>query len=466
MGDSRGLSWDVDDAILITPHSVGGIIKVPTGGGGRTEVLTTPVSGKERTHRWPQMLPGGRAVMFTVGDFNNPDNYHSARIDVQILATGDRRTVLQGAEMARYAASGHLIFARAGALFSVPFDANSLVAGDTPQGVLQGLAGDSTTGAVHFDISPGGALAYISAGGEQGLTRPAWVDRTGRVEFLDVSAGVYTDPSVSPDGRRIALSVIAGGGRDIWIYHVDRKTFTPATFGGQNITPLWSADGNWIYFASIGSSAASSTIWRRLADGSRDAEPVVSLPHRLNLNALSRDGRSVYFDHSHAATKASDIGLVPLVKDAQPTPIIATNAEEAASRLSPDGRWLAYESNESSRPQIYVRPAAPGASGRWQVSTTGGIEPKWSRDGRSLYYRFNNRLYSAAVESTPAFENGRPVEMLSIAYDPRVETGVAYDVHPDGRFVMIRPAEGDAVSDSVRIIMNAFDEIRKIGSGK
>ncbi|MBA3949035.1 MAG: PD40 domain-containing protein, partial [Acidobacteria bacterium] len=465
VNDPRGLSWDLDDAILVTPQSVGGIITVPAAG-GRAGIVTTPVSGTERTHRWPQMLPGGRAVMFTVGDFANPDNYYGAKIDVQILATGERRTVLHAAEMARYSASGHLIFARAGALFSVPFDPVSLAAGDAPQGLLQGLAGDSTTGAAHFDISPAGTLAYIAAGGDQALTRPAWVDRAGRIEFLEVPAGVYTDPSISPDGRRIAVSVVAGGGRDIWIYHVDRKTFTRTTFGGQNVTPLWSADGSWIYFASLDPSDSSSTIWRRRADGSRDAEPVVFLPHRLYLNALSRDGRHIIFDHSHAATKASDIALVPLLRDAVSTPIVATNAEEFTSRPSPDGRWLAYESNESSRSEIYVRPADPGASGRWQVSTTGGREPKWSRDGRSLYYRFDNQLFSVAIESTPAFENRTPVQVLSNVYDPRIETGVAYDVHPDGRFLMIRLADENAVSDSIRLILNAFDEIRKIGSGK
>ena len=465
VNDPRGLSWDVDDVILVTPQSVGGIIKVPAGG-GPTEVVTTPMSGKERTHRWPQMLPGGRAVMFTVGDFTNPDNYYGARIDVQILATGDRRTLLQAAEMARYSASGHLIFARAGALFWVPFDAESLAVGDAPEGLLQGLAGDATTGAAHFDVSPAGTLAYIAAGGDQALTRPAWVDRSGRIEYLEVPPGAYTDPSISPDGRRIAVSVIAGGGRDIWIYHVDRKTFTRTTFGGQHVTPLWSADGTWVYYASLDPAESSSTIWRRRADGSRDAERVVSLPHRLYLNALSRDGRHVFFDHSHAATKASDIAFVPLLKDAASTAIVATNAEEFTSRLSPDGRWLAYESNESSRSEIYVRPADPSASGRWQVSTTGGREPKWSRDGRSLYYRFDNQLFSVAIESTPAFENRTPVQVLSNVYDPRIETGVAYDVHPDGRFLMIRLADENAVSDSIRIILNAFDEIRKTGSGK
>jgi serine/threonine-protein kinase len=458
VNDPRGLAWDTDGFLVITPTSVGGLVRVPANG-GTPAVLTTPLAGKERTHRWGQMLPGGKAVIFTVGDFNSPDNYFNARIDAQILATGERKTLIHGAEMARYSATGHLIYARSGSLYAVPFDPDRLEAGTAAEGLVQGLAGDSTTGAVHFDLSDTGTLAHMVAGGDQTSTRPAWVDRTGRVEYLDVPPGIYADPVFAPDGRRIAFSVIAGGGRDIWIYNVERRTFTRASFGGQNVTPLWSADGTAIYYASLDPAESSSTIWRRVADGSRDAEALVSLPHRLYLNAITRDGRMAVFDHSDAATKASDIGMVMLQKGAAGQPPISTAAEEFTSRLSPDGRWLAYESLESARSEIYVRPADPAQSGRWQVSTTGGSEPKWSKDGGTLYFRYNTVLWSAKVEAGTGFQTGNPVQVLNNVYDPRIETGVAYDVHPDGRLLMIRPAGEQVAGNTLRLIVNWLDQL-------
>jgi len=460
VNDPRGLSWESNRALLITPNWIGGIIRV-SASGGAPEAVTVPVSGKERTHRWAQMLPGGRVVMFTVGDFNNPDNYLNARIDAQVLATGERRTLINGAEMARYVPTGHLIFARAGSLYAVRFDANSLEVGDVSEGLLQGLSGDPTTGAAHFDVSESGTLAYVASGGDQSATRPAVMNRAGQSVYLDVPAGAYADPAVSPDGRRVAMSVIAGGGRDIWIYHADRRTFTRATFGGQNVTPLWSADGASIYYVTLDPSESSSTIWRRAADGSREPERLATLPHRLYLNAITRDGRAALFDHSHAATRASDISYIAFDSSAKERPLVSTPAEEFAGRLSPDGRWLAYESNESSRAEVYVRPADSAAGGRWQISTTGGREPKWSPDGRTLFYRFDNVLWSVAIEPGAGFQSGVPVQVLTNVYDPRIETGIAYDVYPDGRFLMIRLADEQAVSDTIRLVVGWLDGLRR-----
>jgi len=462
VNDPRGLSWITDSSLLITPTSVGGIVSA-SASGGQPAVVTTPVKDKERTHRWPEMLPGGKAVIFTVGDFNNPDNYFNARIDAQVLATGERKTLIHGAEMARYSPTGHLVYAREGTLFAVPFDPDTLEVGAAREGLLQGVSGDATTGAVHFDLSPAGTLVYIASGGNQASTRPAWVSPTGRIEPLEVPPGVYTDPAVSPDGRRVAVSVIAGGGRDIWIYDVDRKTFTRASFDGQNVTPLWSSDGGWIYYVSLDPTESSSTIWRRAADGSRAAEALVSLPHRLFLNAITRDGRMAVFDHSHAATQASDIGFVVLDKDARAQTLISTPAEEYTGRLSPDGRWIAYESNESSRSEIYVRPADPARTGRWQVSTSGGREPKWSRDGRTLYFRFDKMLSSVAVYPGEGFQYSSPRPVLDNFHDPRMESGVAYDVHPDGRLLMIRLADEKAVTNTIRLIVDWLDGLKGIG---
>ena len=461
----RGLSWPLDDALLMTPTTVSGVVRVPAAG-GPVEAVTTPVPDVERTHRWPQLLPGGKAVLFTVGSFDSPDNYYAARIDAQVLATGERKTLIAGAEMARYAPTGHLVFARAGSLFAVTFDPETLAVGDVPVPVLQGVSGDATTGASHFDISPTGTLAFLPASGNQALTRPAWVDRDGRIEYLDVPSGAYTDPALSPDGRRVALSVIAGGGRDIWLYDFDRKRLTRATFSGQNATPLWSHDGSTIYFVAIHAADQKSTIWQRAADGSRAAEALVALPHRAFLNAISPDGRAVFYDFSSAASEGSDIGRVALEKGATPDIVLNSVFEEYGSRLSPDGRWLAYASTESSRPEVYVRGAAAGASGRWQVSTTGGEEPRWSKDGRTLYFIAGTLLMAVPIDAGPSFEYGLPVPALTNVLNARLETAVSYDVHADGRVFMIRMADEQASTNTIRLIVDWFDELRKIGAGR
>lgn len=457
VNDPRGVSWDIQDRILLTPESVGGVSAVPANGGAPT-ALTKPVDGEERTHRWAQMLPGGKAILFTVGDFSNPDSYVNARIDVQVLATGERKTIIRGAEMARYAETGHILFAKGGGLFAVPFDLKSLTAGDAPEPVLDGVSGDATTGAAHFDISSTGRLAYVASGAERSQMRLALVDKGGQAEILGPPAAVYRDPAVSPDGKRIAVSQIAEGRRDIWVYHVDRKTFTRLTFSGQNVTPRWSSDGRWVYYVSTDAAERSSTLWKRTADGSREAEKVGEVPGRVYLDDVTRDERTAIVENSSAATRGgSDIIAVPLGPGAgAPRGLIATSSEEYASRLSPDGRWIAYESIESSRPEIFVRPFEAKLDGRWQVSAAGGREPKWSRDGRTLYFRYEKDMFASTIPAGTGFEYGVPRRVLTDLYDPRVDTGISYDLHPDGRFVMIRLEHETEVLDALRVLSDWF----------
>lgn len=250
----------------------------------------------------------------------------------------------------------------------------------------------------------------------------------------------------------------------IVIYHFDRKRLTRATFGGQNATPLWSRDNAVIYYASIHAAEQATTIWRRNADGSGEPEALGTLPHRIYLNDLSRDGLSALFDYSSPNSQGSDVGSVALSKDAVPTPLLQSAFEEYGARLSPDGRWLAYTSTESSRPEVYVRPAAAGASGRWQVSTAGGEEPRWSKDGRTLYYHAQPLLLAVPIEPGPGFEYGAPATVLTNLYNPRLETAVSYDVHADGRFLMIRLPDAGGVATTIRLIVGWADGLRKIVS--
>ena len=456
--DPRGLSWDSNDSIVFTPTTLGGVLRIPAAGGKPVPVSTT-MPEVERTHRWPQELPGGKALIFTVGSFDSPDDYDNASIQALILATGERRTILDGASMARYVEPGYLLFVKGTQLLAVPFDARRLEVTGTPVALLQDVATDSTTGAAHFSWSASGSLFYVASQTEAGALLPMDVDRAGNSQALPMGPGVYSDPALSPDGQQLAISLIRGGGRDIWVYHRQRKTFTRMTFAGQNVTPAWSRDGSMLYYTTINQKEAQSGIYRRPSDGSRDAEQLVTLPVRTYLGALTRDEKSAVVELVTTGASASDIYTIELRADAKPVPLVVTRFNDYGSRLSPDGRWLAYLSTESSRPEVYVR-AANGTGGRWQVSTGGGEEPKWSADGRELYYRYGAIMMVAKIGAGPVFETSTPVRLFSGVYNLRNESGLSYDVDPKtGRFVMIRVRDDNAASPTLRLIANWTREL-------
>jgi serine/threonine protein kinase/Tol biopolymer transport system component len=461
VGDTRGVTWADDDTLVYSPESTEGLFQISSNGGAPRAITTVDNKKNERTHRWPEVLPGGKAVLFTVGTLTSPDNYDRSNIEAVILATGERRVVLQSASMARYVPTGHLIFAREGLLYAITFDAGSLTTHGNSVPVLQGVAGDKTTGAVHFAIANDGTLAYVPGSATSSLRRLVWVDRSGTEQRVNLPGGQYNDPRLSPDGSRVALLQGSSGSGDVWVYDFGRATFTRLTFTTTNATPLWSSDGNNIYYVSIDQAGNKTTIFRKPADGSRDAEAVTTINSGAYLEAIERDGEAALCD-SGPSTIQGNIIRVPLKQDAQTTPIISTQFDEYAAALSADGRWLAYQSNESGQPEVYVRDMA-GSGGRWQISTAGGQEPHWSFDGRELYYRNNNLFMSVAVDTRSAFQAGTPKTLFNGIFDLRSNSGESYDVDPKGnRFFMIRLAEDDSSGAQVRVVVNWFDELRRL----
>jgi serine/threonine protein kinase/Tol biopolymer transport system component len=461
VADTRGVTWLGDDSLVYTPDPTGGLFQISSNGGAPRALTAVDEKKNERTHRWPQVLPGGKAVLFTVGTINSPDNYDGSNIEAVTLATGERRVVLQSASMARYVPTGHLIFARGGILYAMPFDAGSLTTKGKPVPVVQGVAGDKTTGAVHFAIANDGTLAYVPGSATSSLRRPVWVDQSGNVQAVNIPGGQYNDPRFSPDGSRVALLQGSSGNGDVWVYEFARATFTRLTFTATNATPIWSANGKNIYYVSIDQAGKKTTIFRKPADGSREAEAVTSVNSDAYLKAIERDGDAALCDVGTFMNRG-DIIRVSLKQNGQTTPIIFTQFNEYAAALSADGRWLAYQSNESGGPEVYVHDMA-GAGGRWPISTGGGEEPHWSPDGRVLYYRNNNLFMSVAVDTRSTFQTGTPKTLFNGIFDLRSNSGVSYDVDPKGnRFFMIRLAEDVNSTAQVRIAVNWFDELRRL----
>jgi hypothetical protein len=407
-------------------------------------------------------LPGGAAVLFTVGTYGSPDSYENSRIDALIVATGERRKVFEGASIVRYV-PGRLLFSRGGLLYAVPFDATSLTVSGAPTAIARGVGGDVTTGAVHFAAAEDGTLVYVpddSGGGVR--RRVTWVAPAVAAEPLSLPPNAYNDLRISPDDSRMAVVVGASGSGDIWIHDFRRATFTRLTFDTINASPIWSKDGQYVYFAALDSSGLKTTIKRRRADGGRDAETLGIVSSRLYLRGLTSDETAIFADdftnESDVGGRRAEVALISLTPSVKERIVVSTPGDDFESSPSPNGRWFAYSSDESGRGEIYVRDLSSDG-GRWQVSTTGGAEPRWSSDSRTLYYRFENRLFAAAVTATPTFGVDLPRTLIEGIYNLQSATNMTYDVeHAGRRLLMIRPdAEKAAPPTTLRLVLNGLE---------
>jgi eukaryotic-like serine/threonine-protein kinase len=459
--DPRGLAWVDDSTLIYCPESIGGLFEISTRGGAARALTTTDDKAGERTHRWPHALPGGRWILFTVGLTSSPDNYDSARIDAVDRTTGQRRHVFDGASMAGYASTGHLLFARGGSLYAVRFDPATLAVAGEPSVVQKGIGGDFTTGAANAAWTDEGTFAYVPGDARGGMRQLDWTDLKGARQNSGMKPDLYNDVRLSPDGSRVAVGQGASGVADIWVYTFARGTYTRLTFTGVNATPVWSADGRDLFFSALDNNAARSTIFRTSADGGREPVAVTSADERLYLKYVSDDASWALVDYVGSGGARANVGRIALKTDAKVEPIVATRSDEYAGALAPNGRLLAYQSDSDGRPEVYVRTLA-ASSGRWQISNAGGEEPMWAPDGKSIYYRIEGRLMRVPVIAADPFQTGLPVQVFDGVYNLRSDTGVSYTPHPDGtRLLMTRSA--DVISaGSVRVMTRWFDELRKI----
>ena len=459
LNDPRGVAWIDETHLVAATQSVSGLTEFDLNGSAPRQ-LTTPEEKKERSHRWPHPLPGGRWVLFTVGTVSSPDSYEDSQIDAVDRQTGERRKVYQGASSARYSRTGHLLLTRGGSVFAVPFDPNTLQASGTPTSVLQGVGGDPTTGVVHASLSPDGTLAYVPTDRLGGQRQLVWVDRKGQRSSVPLQPALFSDVRLSPDATRVAVLDNGTGSGDVWVYGVARGTYTRLTFTGRNATPIWSHDGKEIYFAEI-EPKGSSRILKVAADGGREPVLVASAnqPRRMYLMNLSRDASWALVTYVAFGGSRANVGRLPLAANAQLQPLVETPADEFAATLSPDERYFAYQSDEGARSEVYVREIA-ASGGRWQVSSAGGEEPLWSRDGKTLFYRYDNRFFGVPIDAKSAFQYGVPAALFEGVINLRSDSGITYDADAKAdRFLMIQSTDGSS-RGSVRVITRWADQLR------
>jgi len=460
-----GVAWGSDGYIYYDRIGVGGLMRVPEAGGKAESISRLDSTRGELQHSWPDVLPNGRGVLFTAshhgpGAMGGPEE----ELAVLDLATGTHRVLLKGI-FARYARSGHLVYVTAsGTLMAAPFDQDRMQLTGDPVSLGDGVGVRVGGGAVDLAISATGTLWY-SAGavGTSGTFQGVWVSREGAATPIPGVVGLLGDPALSPDGRRLAITV-----RDLvsqlFIKDFDQGPFSMLTAGGRNsFRAAWTADGRSVAFVTQQIAAnAGRELYQRPADGSRDATPLAAGLSQVEEVTFSRDGVWLLY-RTGVSPGERDLYARRLGADSS-IALATTGADETAPALSPDGRWLAYVSNESGAHEVYVRPFPNIGDGRWQISTQGGAEPVWAHSGRELFYRTTGATIDTQmvmqVTAGSTFIPGARRALFPLVRFVTDDNHPQYAVSPDGqRFVMIRTTEASR-TDHLVVVENFFEVLR------
>ena len=451
---AQGAVWSPDDTIIFsTNDETTGLLRIPAGGGELT-VLTKPDRARdEQDHVYPSLLPGNRAVVFTI---NPPrDNQNNTRIAVLDLNSGQYQTLMRG-EVAEYLSSGHLLYQDGNVVRAVRFDPAQLTVLSEPVTVPDLIPVRGSIASV--SVSGNGTLAYLRNGTVGPVLRTlVWIDRHGRQEPIPAPPKQYGVARLSPDGAHAAVDVRDDDG-DIWTWDFTRRTLARLTFDGGARNPIWSPDGERIVYEITG---GDGEIFSRRADGAGSAQRLFAAPGNHLPKAFIPDGKGLIVQDL-SATRGNDLLLLIPGDRPRYEPLINSPSSETNPAVSPDGRWIAYSSNESGRPEVYVQPYPAIASGRWQVSTDGGNEPLWSHDGRELFYLHDRMLVSVNVRPSLAFQWDNPVPLVDVgAFN---QPGRRYDVSSDGqRFLLIKEhSENSSGPPAIVVVTNWFEELKRL----
>jgi eukaryotic-like serine/threonine-protein kinase len=468
-------TWEDDNTILIG-HGPRGIWRV-SGNGGTPERIITVEEG-QRVHR-PQMLPDGRSVLFTLVQSTSWDEAH---IVVQSLDTGTRRPLIGGTD-ARYLPTGHLVYALRDSVLGVKFDTAALSLTGTPlplvEGVRRGARGFAA--AAHYTVSASGTLSYVESNKLPAARRTlVWVNRRGGEVAIPAEPRSYVYPRLAPDGNRLAVDV-QDDNWDIWVWDFTRgrleRVISDPTLDTE---PVWTRDGQRLIFLSGRSGMGENLFWQA-ANGTGTAERLTVGSHIRGADTTTLDGKGLVLRESDGNGQF-DLTLLDLQDPAQPAssgtrPLVSSPFLESNGEISPNGKWLAYQSNSTGAFEIYVRPFPDTAQGKWPVSSAGGTEPLWARDGRELFYRSSSgAVMRVPISPGPIWKAGAPTQLFGASsyalggkgnfaaqdFAPRFSR--TYDVSLDGqRFLMIKDDDAPATTAKARriiVVQNWFEELK------
>jgi serine/threonine-protein kinase len=444
-----GASWGPDDSIVFTRTGSSGLWRVPASGGEPRELTQPDRVRGEKSHRWPHHLPGGKALLFSVVS-NRSATYDEARIEALVLGTGERRTVIEGGSAPLYVDSGHLLFRRGAAILAAPFDLDRLAVTGGPVAVVDGVR-SGPTGEPYFTVASTGTLAYVPR------VKPAFrlvqVDRAGRARPLTpVDAALLWEPRVSPDGRSVAAIKVTPNNQ-VWRFDIERESFTRLTFEWDTSAPTWTPDGESLIF----SSGPDLRLHRLRADGSGVPEPLSSAGARQFPRSITADGKLLAYE------EGEDIWILPLGTRGEPRPFLKTLAAEGAPAISPNGRVIAYQSDESGETEVYLR-SFPDGRDKLQVSSGGGFLPVWPGSGKELVYAVSleggskGRLMAVEVSAEPPIRASRPRLLFEHRYE-----ALDYDVFPDGQHFVMSEVDREAMRVAhFNVILNWFEELKHL----
>ena len=458
-----GGTWSGEGVVLFGSVGATGTVgiaiqRVPAAGGAATPVTTLDASRKEFGHYWPHFLPDGNHFLYFARSTNPDDNaIYAASLD-----SPERKLLLNAKSNVAYVPPGYLLFNREGTLMAQPFDAERIELTGEAVPIAEDVQFNQIQGRTAFAASQNGVLVYRAGGVVAAQNRLVWVSRNGTEQPLAAIERSYNRPRISPDGRWVAVETLEQG-RQIWLYDLARDTFTRLTFeGSENRDATWTPDGKRVALDS--NRAGPRNIFWQLADGSGGAERLTTSEYTQFPNAVSADGQLLVFSEIHPAT-SYDIWVLPLSgpspSSRKAQPFLRTRAEESGPRFSPDGHWLAYTSDETGRREVYVQPY-PGPGGKWLISTEGGREAVWNRNGRELFYRNGDKMMAVDITTRPAFSAGKPRLLFEGRYVPAAPTAPQYDVTSDGqRFLMLKPIEQETSAPQISVVVNWIADLER-----
>ena len=475
--NDRGGSWAEDGTIVFAPDTQGRLFRIASRG-GTPEPITT-LGEAEVTQRWPQMLPGGKAVLYT--GHRSTTRFEDATLVVQSLPMGPRKVVLQGGYYGRYLASGHLAYIHHQTLYASAFNLDTLTLTGQPAPVVEGVAGSPNlglAGAGQFAVSSNGTLVYLPTKNAGNDAPILWMDRDGRTTPLRATPAQWSDPRFAPDGRRLAVDIFDGRQYDVWIYDWARDALSRLTADpAYDVKPAWTPDGRRIAFASTRGNSQYNLYWQR-ADGTGDVQRLTDSKNIQIPISWHQSGKFLAFHEQNPQT-GLDLMILPIEGNdeagwtaGKPTVFLNSPFNELDPMFSPDGRWLAYFSNESGRYEVYVRPF-PGPGGKWQISTDGGTYPTWSRIRPELFYgttdgRIMVVQFTAGGDS---FHAEKPQLWSHERYQDRSRGAIqvrSFDLHPDGERFALAKADPQTIDaqEKLVVITNFFDDLRRVTLAK
>ena len=459
----RGVAW-AEDGDIVIGTSASGLYRVSTTG-GKVQALTYPAKSKHSSDRWPQFLPGNQTILYSgsLGIWSVDDSEILSRN----VNTGESRSVYRGGYNGRYIPGGYLLFLRQGGIFGVRFDPASLKISGQPVKLLDGVSGDVRFGGGDYSLSRTGTLAYHggkSAG--QGLPVVA-IDSSGQSTPLTSRQDLYFEARLSPDGRFLAVVIGSGNGSDISVWDIGRQVMSPLTSGHNDLNPVWMPDSRHLIYAT----RATTALWWARADGSSEPRKLLDGPEFILPSSVSTDGRRLaYYKISPGA--GNELWTLPIdasdpenPKTGPPEPFLRSGVSNDEPSFSVDGRWLAYRSDEARPGQIFVR-AYPAGPGKWQISRDGGWWPRFSPNGKQLFYVASDGHLMAVDYSVKgsSFEAGTPRAWADTTFTSTLSLFAPYDLTPDGKRVLFVPHmsdSGDKGSVHVELVLNFFDEVRR-----